>query len=357
MTEHTSALDALLANGEAILVAGPGGVGKTTVSAALAVRAAQHHGRRVLLVTVDPARRLADALGVEEVSQLTTPEPVLVPVGPGDGRLWAVMVDMASSWDALVTRFAEDPADRDALFDNSLYRTLTTRFVQSHDYIALDHLCELTDDERYDLVIVDTPPSGHALDILDAPGRMLEFFDSRLLRWLTASYRTRLAAVTARPFLAVAERLLGGQFLSDVAEFFWLLSRLQPGLVARSQQVQATLDDPATHVALVTSAETPALAQTDALRAALVDRGRAPALLVHNRASSARADVAIDDVVDPSLRAAVEAVVGSARSLTGWWADRDGQPDTLITVPRRWDSVHSVSALGTLFDDGSQVSQ
>jgi anion-transporting ArsA/GET3 family ATPase len=136
---------------------------------------------------------LAEALGVSRLTE----EPVLVPVGDGAGRLWVLMVDMAKSWDELVVGHAPDPDVSSRLLENALYRTLTRRFVQSHDYIALDHLVTLADQDRYDLVIVDTPPSGHALDLLDAPGRMIEFFESRLLRWLTVGAGSGVTALAA----------------------------------------------------------------------------------------------------------------------------------------------------------------
>ena len=231
-------------------------MGKTTLGAALAARAVETHHRRVLVVTVDPARRLAQALGVDDVPS----EPVLVPTGPGPGRLWALMVDMSRSWDELVRRHGPGGADTEALLANPLYRSLTTRFIQSHDYIALDLMCDLADDDRYDLVVIDTPPSSHAIDVLDAPGRMVEFFDSRLLRWLIAPYRSKVAQVTARPFLAVAERVLGQRFLASIAEFFWLFAQLRPSLVRRAQEVRRRLDDAGTAYVVVATSDPAALA-------------------------------------------------------------------------------------------------
>ncbi|MEL7157787.1 MAG: ArsA-related P-loop ATPase [Actinomycetota bacterium] len=334
-----------------LLVVGPGGVGKTTLAASLATVAARHHDRRVLLVTVDPARRLAGALGVSHLPA----EPVLVPVGDGPGRLFALMVDMSAGWDDLVTRFSVDADEGDALLANPLYRSLTTRFVQSHDYIALDHLCTLSDEDRYDLVVVDTPPSNHAIDILDAPDRLVDFFDSRLLRWLTAPYRSRLAATGAKPFLAVAERLLGGQFLARIGEFFRLFSRLRPGIVARAAEVQQRLDDPGTRYVLVTTAEAGPRRQTAELRRALVERGRTPSLLVHNRAAPVAPGVevapAIAAVDDPDLRSAMAALVGGGDELRRWWRQEGPNDARLLTVPWRADAINSVDELASLLDD------
>jgi anion-transporting ArsA/GET3 family ATPase len=343
-----SPLDEVLGSSSVVLVVGPGGVGKTTMSAALAARAAASGDRQVLLITVDPARRLADALG-----QGLTSEPVLVPTGPGPGRLWAVMVDMARGWDALVGACAPAPADAQALAANPLYRALTTRFAQSHDFIALDQLAG-HHERPYDLVVVDTPPSAHAIDILDAPERMVAFFDSALLRWLTAPYRTRLAAVAARPFLALAERLLGGPFLAQVGELFWLLSRLQPGLVARARTVQERLAAPDTSYVVATTAEPLTLSQTGELVDALVQRGRWPDLIVHNRAPRPVDASVVGSVADPTLREAMAALAGSGDRLVRWWNDRFAgasepeDPPTMpavVSVPWRAGDLASVGEL------------
>ena len=338
-------LDRVLANAKVVLVIGAGGVGKTTVSAALGCRAAAVHGRRVLVVTIDPARRLAEALGIGGVPT----EPVLVPVGGGEGRLWASMVDMARSWDELVERLAT-PEDAEALLANSLYRTLTTRFIQSHDYIALDHLSDLTEDDAYDLVLIDTPPSTHAIDILDAPDRMMEFFGSRLLRWLTASYRSRLVQTTSRPFLAVAERLLGGPFLARIAEFFWLFSRLQPGFVVRADEVKRRLDQPSTAYVVVTSSDPSAVAQTQSLLGELANRDHQASLLVHNRAvpQSSTDPVDLDAVDDPSLRLALSSLLERDRQLVDSLAD-GSTSCPLVTVPWAPGELTSVTELSALF--------
>jgi anion-transporting ArsA/GET3 family ATPase len=291
------AIDHLLGTAQVVVVVGPGGVGKTTVSAALAARAAACLERRVLVVTVDPARRLADALGLDQLHD----EPSLIPVGEAGrgGRLWAAMVDMARAWDRLVAQLATSEADRDELLANRLYRLLTRRFVQSHDYVALEQLIEVTATGSYDLVVVDTPPSVHALDVLDAPARMIEFFDSRLLRWLTAPYRSRLAGAAARPFLGVAERLLGGPFLTEIARFFFVFSRLRDPFVARARAVERRLADPDTAYVVVSTPESGPSATAAALGRALVDRGHPPALTLLNRAVPPAVVAALADGTPP----------------------------------------------------------
>ena len=307
-----SPVDELLATAEVILIVGPGGVGKTTTAAALGARAAIHHQRRVQVITIDPARRLAQALGVEELMD----EEVLVPTE--GGRFWASMVNMSSSWDRLVERHAPNDQVRDDLLKNSLYRSLTTRFVQSHDYIALDHLVDQSDDDRFDLIIIDTPPSIHALDVLDAPAKMQDFFGSRLLTWLTAPYRSRLSQIAAAPFLSVAERLLGGPFLGDIADFFWLFSQLQDSFVERTQLVQERLLAPSTRYVVVQTPEPGPAAQAQMLVEELQRRSHQPSLCVVNRSLPAEvANLSAADLASvraPDLRKRLEGLRRRARS-------------------------------------------
>lgn len=343
-----SALDDLLGSARVIVVVGPGGVGKTTVSAALAARAAERLGRRVLVVTVDPARRLADALGLDQLRD----EPALIPVGDAErtGRLWAAMVDMARSWDRLVTRLSASPAERDELLGNRLYRLLTRRFVQSHDYVALEQLLEATASGRYDLVVVDTPPSVHALDVLDAPGRMIEFFDSRLLRWLTAPYRSRLSAAAARPFLTVAERLLGGPFLTEIARFFFAFSRLRDPFVARARAVERRLVDRSTRYVVVTTPEAGPSATAAALGAALVERRHAPALTVLNRALAP--EVAERLLAGPPPEP-LASCAGSLRATAARQRDAaSASAGQVLAVPWRPGALASVEDLLRLLDGG-----
>ena len=308
-------VDEVLERARIVLVVGPGGVGKTTMSAALGARAAILHGQRVLVVTVDPSRRLADVIGIS----IDEVEPVRA---DPDLDLWVYAVDMERSWDEMVERTAPDPATAASLLANRLYRTLTTRFVQSHDYVALDHLVDLASDDRYDLVVIDTPPSSHVLDILDAPERMIGFFDSWLLKWLTAPYRSRLGQLAARPFLMVADRVLGGAFVREMADFFWTFSRLRPGFVRRVRVVEARLADPATATVGVQTPEATPRARMAELTVELERRGNPVDLVITNRAVSPAAaamtdDEIIDRVEDHGLAERIRALVASARQVDG----------------------------------------
>jgi anion-transporting ArsA/GET3 family ATPase len=256
--DGASGLDAMLAAKEMVLVCGSGGVGKTTTAAALAATAATHLGGRVLVLTVDPARRLADALGIGALGNTATrvPDDAFASAGVEPrGELWAAMLDTKAGWDELIRRHAPDAKVREAVLANPLYVNITSRFVHSHDYLAMEQLHELHASGRYDLIVVDTPPSRSALDVLDAPGRMKEFFESRLLRWLTVPYRSRLFTAASKPFYSVADRILGSRFLQDIAEFFILFQAMEKRFVAHASAVEQLLGDHRTTFVVVSTLE------------------------------------------------------------------------------------------------------
>jgi anion-transporting ArsA/GET3 family ATPase len=249
---------ALLAAKEMVLVVGAGGVGKTTTAAAMAAAAATEIGGRVLVLTVDPAKRLADALGVGEIANEATrvPDTAFAQVGvEPQGELWAAMLDTRQGWDELIRHHAPDAEVRDAVLANPLYQNLTGRFVHSHDYLAMEKLHELHATGEWDLIIVDTPPSRNALAVLDAPRQMKEFFGSRLLRWLTVPYRSRFFTVASKPFYQIADRVLGSRFLQDIAEFFILFQAMEKGFVAHASDVERLLVDQRTTFVVVSTLE------------------------------------------------------------------------------------------------------
>jgi anion-transporting ArsA/GET3 family ATPase len=249
-------LDGLMASREIVVACGPGGVGKTTTAAAAAAMAASRLGGKVLVVTVDPARRLANALGLEGIgnTERQVPPDAFTAAGVKPmGELWAAMLDTKESWDALIRHHAPDARTREEILANPLYRNISGRFVQSHDYIAMERLFEIHSEGKYDLIVVDTPPTRNALDFLDAPERMADFFSSRLLRWLIAPYRSRLVTAASKPFYSVADRILGAQFLQDIADFFILFQTMYGGFVERARAVTRTLEDRRTSFVVVTT--------------------------------------------------------------------------------------------------------
>ncbi|MCU1398832.1 MAG: putative anion transporting ATPase [Acidimicrobiales bacterium] len=328
----------LLAAKEMIIICGSGGVGKTTTAAALAAQAVVNIGGRVLVLTVDPAKRLANALGLQAFGNTETRVPNEAFTAAGvtpRGELWAAMLDTKAGWDELIKRHAPDATLRDTVLANPLYQNITGRFVQSHDYIAMERLHELHASGRYDLVIIDTPPSRNALDILDAPARMMEFFGSRLLRWLTVPYRSRIFTVASKPFYQVADRILGSRFLQDIAEFFVLFQTMEKGFVARAREVERLLADPRTSFLIVSTLEAAPAHEAAFLAAALAERHLPLGGIVLNRAmppvlrepSAAKAasklgDAAANTALADDLGAKLDAEPDVVRGILGEIAGR-----------------------------------
>jgi anion-transporting ArsA/GET3 family ATPase len=279
-------LEQLLAAKEIVVTCGSGGVGKTTVAASAAAMAAASLGGKVLVLTVDPAKRLANALGLEAFGNVEhrVPNELFTAAGVEPrGELWAAMLDTKESWDALVRLHAPDAETRDAILANPLYQNISGKFVQSHDYIAMERLYEIHASGRYDLIIVDTPPTRNAIDFLEAPERMADFFSSRLLRWLIMPYRSRLYNAASKPFYSIADRVLGSQFLQDIAEFFILFQTMYSGFVERARAVERLLSDHRTTFVVVSTLESAPLHEADFFIDALEDKNLHLGAVVLNR--------------------------------------------------------------------------
>jgi anion-transporting ArsA/GET3 family ATPase len=339
-------LDALLAAKEMVLVTGSGGVGKTTTAAALAASAATHLGGRVLVLTVDPARRLADALGIGALGNnaIRVPDAAFAAAGVAPrGELWAAMLDTKAGWDELIRRHAPDVKVRDAVLANPLYQNITGRFVHSHDYLAMERLHELHASGQYDLIVVDTPPSRNALDVLDAPGRMREFFGSRLLRWLTVPYRSRLFTAASKPFYQVADRVLGSRFLQDIAEFFILFQAMEKGFVKHAEQVEHLLGDHRTTFVVVTTLEAAPAHEADYLARELQRRDFHLGAIIANRVlpdgftsrAAARSARRLQEVARGELADSVGARLDVEPAVVG---------DVLTEIGVRFDDVRLVAA-------------
>jgi anion-transporting ArsA/GET3 family ATPase len=349
-----SDITALLAAKEMVLVCGSGGVGKTTMAAALAVSAAVEIGGRVLVLTVDPAKRLADALGVGALGNTArrVPKEAFGEHGVEPrGELWAAMLDTKAGWDELINRHAPDAKLRESVLANPLYQNITSRFVHSHDYLAMEQLHELHSSGMYDLIIVDTPPSRNALDVIDAPGRMKEFFGSRLLKWLTVPYRSRLFTFASKPFYQLADRILGSRFLQDVAEFFMLFQAMEPGFVRHANEVEQLLGDPRTTFIVVSTLEAAPSHEAAYLARELVRRNFHLGAIVANR------------ILPPEFTATASAT--SARKLTkladGPLADEvaaviNAEPSRgTRVVAERAATAAVISEIGTRFHDVAVV--
>lgn len=352
----------LLAAKEMVLVCGSGGTGKTTVAAALGAQAARTAGGRVLVLTVDPARRLAVALGLGDLGVGNTPVQV-----PGEafreagaecrGELWVAMLDTKAGWDDLIRRQAPSAALRDRVLANPLYLNITGRFVNSHDYIAMEQLHDLHASGRWDLVVIDTPPSRNALDLLDAPGRMREFFGSRLLKWLTVPYRSRLFTAASKPFYQVADRVLGSRFLQDIAEFFVLFQSMEDGFVRRATQVERLLHDDRTAFVVVSTLEPAPAREARFLADELRRRGMPLGALVLNRTlpaavrqpavtKAAKALGALDAATLAEVAATVGAPRRSVEAVLGEVAERFG--DLAVAAGREAERRAELEAVSPL---------
>jgi anion-transporting ArsA/GET3 family ATPase len=398
LTPRPSAgLEQLFATKEVVVCCGSGGVGKTSVAAAAALGAASRLGGKTLVLTIDPARRLATALGLDGIGNEAhqVPPDLLKAAGAEPrGELWAAQLDTKQSWDDLVRRHAPDRATAERILANRLYHNLTSRFVQSHDYIAMERLFEIHATGEYDLIVVDTPPTRNAVDFLDAPKRMSEFFGGRLLRWLTLPYRVggkrgvRMINFASRPFYQLADRVLGSKFLQDIAEFFLNFQSMYDGFVDRAGAVERLLHDRRTTFAVVTTLEAAPLHEAEHFCGVLRDRGFHLGALVLNKtlpdflldpdgaATAARfvdqagpiaaalADVDEPALADPARTARVLRTIGESFANFAVVAMREAElraelarvPDVVVRIPSFEHDISDVESLlaicNVLFGDG-----
>ena len=274
-------LDEIIAERSIVICCGSGGVGKTTAAAAVAVLAADR-GRRACVVTIDPAKRLADALGLEAL----TNEPSRV-AGPGKhgGELWAMMLDTTATFDDVVRRHAASVEQAETILANRIYRNISGSLSGTQEYMAMEKLHDLHSDPRFDLVVVDTPPSRNALDFLDAPRRLTRFLDHRLFRLLTMPARSylRAVAVAAQAFLRSITRVVGGEVVADVLAFFTAFEGMEEGFRQRAKAVYDLLEDPNTAFVLIASPRRDAVDEALFFASKLGEAGIAVQALVVNR--------------------------------------------------------------------------
>jgi anion-transporting ArsA/GET3 family ATPase len=261
MPETPETLDRLVMTRRVLVTVGAGGVGKTTTAAALGVAAAMR-GRRVLCLTIDPARRLAEALGLERMSaeeQAIDPSRFEAARIPIKGSLTAMMLDTKRTFDELVIKHSSSPERAKKLLDNKLYQYVSTSLAGTQEYMAMEKLVAVQRDPRFDLVILDTPPTANALDFLDAPARLVEAVDSPTMRWFVQAFEStgkvgfNLLARSAAIVLRGLGRITGGGFLAAMAEFITELNDLFGGFKQRAQMVEASLRSPEVSFVLVTS--------------------------------------------------------------------------------------------------------
>jgi anion-transporting ArsA/GET3 family ATPase len=280
-------LRARLEGKQVVICLGAGGVGKTTTSAALALGLAAS-GKKVAVVTIDPARRLAAALGLRELSgeaRRIDPAALAAPGVRVSGELWAMMLDAKRALDDIVTRLAPDEHARKEILANPVYRELSTAVAGSQELSAIAKLYELHEEHDFDVVVLDTPPSRNALDFLNAPTRLLGFLEGRALQVFLAP-----SGLTARLFgrgtglvFAIFARVTGVDMLAELSRFFRSLSGVIEGFGQRTREVAALLRAPHTCFVIVTSPEHEPAREALFLRDQLRDAGMAPGELVVNR--------------------------------------------------------------------------
>jgi anion-transporting ArsA/GET3 family ATPase len=243
-------VEEILAGKRICICAGSGGVGKTTTSAAIAAGMAAD-GLRVCVLTIDPAKRLADSLGLRELTnEARKVDPALLREQGIEmrGELWAMMLDAKATFDDVVRRHAPDAESRDRVLDNRIYNQISNALAGSQEYMAMEKLYELHEEGRYDLLVLDTPPSRNALDFLDAPRRLTQFIEGRSLRVFMkpTGLAARVAGRGASVALSVMKRLLGFDLLDELSEFFTAFSGMVEGFQERARKVNELLADPST---------------------------------------------------------------------------------------------------------------
>ena len=289
LTEARSrTFEAAIADAHVLVTTGAGGVGKTTTAAAIGLAAARA-GRRTLVLTIDPARRLAQAMGIDTLAD----DPSRVPL-PDDevaegGELWAMMLDMQTTFDRLIDRHAGSAESSRNIKSNRIYRTLSGTLSGTQEYMAMERLHELHEAGEWDLLVIDTPPTRSALDFLDAPRRMTSFLEGRLLTLLLkpgmAAGRGigRVVGAGATAFMRVAGKVTGMDLLQDLADFFRDFEGMYEGFKQRADEVLDLLQHPDSRFVVVTSPEPPPLREAKFFLERLQQEGLHAAGVVVNR--------------------------------------------------------------------------
>ncbi|MGH2828061.1 MAG: ArsA family ATPase [Actinomycetota bacterium] len=276
---------------EIVVCAGSGGVGKTTAAAAIALQAALD-GKKAAVLTIDPAKRLASSLGLKELTNEPTRVNKRKFSSAGlemSGELWALMLDTKTTFDEVVTRYAASREQAERILDNRFYRNISSTLSGTQEYMAMEKLYELHTDGAYDLIVIDTPPTRNALDFLDAPRRLTDFFESRVLRWFLMPYMKagggifKVANVAATAFLRVVKRIIGGDALQDTAEFFANLEGMYEGFKERAREVAGLLQSDVTSFVIVTSPGEDSVAEATFFATRLNEAGLPFGAVVVNR--------------------------------------------------------------------------
>jgi anion-transporting ArsA/GET3 family ATPase len=343
--------------GKLVVVCGPGGVGKTTVSAALAVAAA-NLGRKTLVCTIDPSKRLRTSLGLARLTGV--PQKVR-------GRLFAMRLDPKHTFDDLVRRHAADPEARERVLNNRFYQEISRHLAGTHEVMAMEALMGVSGD--FDLIVLDTPPASSALAFLDAPKRVLDFVDGRILRYFLKPYFVagHLAieprTIVGRTFLRILDSAVGLQFLRDLSEFFLAFEGLFESFRQTANSMGALLKAEGTTFLLVTTPATSRVSEGAAFASALRDRGLRASAIVANRVHPWAIEGGIDasvlegdgrtSLLDAEVALELRALAsreraradGDARQLRHM-ASKSGL--VAVSVPELESDVHDLRSLGAV---------
>jgi anion-transporting ArsA/GET3 family ATPase len=330
-----------------VVCAGAGGVGKTTTAAAIAMGMAER-GLKVAVVTIDPARRLADSLGLEELGN----EPRQVE-GEFEGELWAMMLDSKRTFDALIERLAPDESTRDEVLSNRIYQQLSNSVAGSQEFTAIAKLYELDQAGDYDLLVLDTPPSRNALDFLDAPSRLTGFFQGRAIKMFLRP--TGLLGRGTGMVFGLLERLTGVDLLHDLSVFFRALGGMIDGFTERARRVGALLEDPGTTFVIVTAPRHDPVEEAIFFHRKLAEASMPFGGLVVNRVHQAvEMDGPLPAELDEDLAGRVAAAAHELAALAAREAASVerlraelGDPPTIV-VPELDGDVHDVEGLALM---------
>ncbi len=368
-------LEPLIATRRVVLCVGCGGVGKTTVAAALGLAAAQR-GRRVLCLTIDPARRLANSLGLDRMTgeAQRVDQALFRQAGVQvSGELTLMMLDTKRTFDELVTRHASSREARDRILNNRLYQYVSTSLAGTQEYMAMEKLLAVQQDSSYDLIVLDTPPTSNALDFLDAPERITQAIDSAAMRWFIQAFENsgkfslNLVAKSVALVLKGIGRLTGGGFLEQMAEFVTELNDLFGGFKSRAAQVAAAFRSPDFAYVLVTSPAPMAIREVLYFAERLSEQGMAQDAFVVNRLHRAPRSVATlteaEDAIsrhgltlgEGAAERLVRAVTEEQRladldrrhlaTLQAALKSKQGEPTTQVLIPALPSDVHDIATL------------
>jgi len=352
-------IDEVVLDRSIIICCGSGGVGKTTIAAAFALQAARL-GRSACVVTIDPARRLANALGLDDL----TNRPTRIE-GAWPGELHAMMLDPKGTFDDLVQRYSDTAEQAEDIKVNRIYRNLTGTLSGTQEYMAMEKLYELVEEGGFDLVVVDTPPSRNALDFLDAPRRLTHFLENRVFQALMAPTRVglRFMGVAAHALLRTISKVAGADIVSDAVAFFQAFEGMEEGFRVRAIRVRELLARPDTAFVLVASPRPDSVDEAVHFADKLVESKMSVTALVVNRVQPRFAE---DEQLASLLRGA-EGGSGRAfdqlvENLRGYTAasDREEQafadlvvkvaPAPVYRVPLLDSDVHDLDGLATIAD-------